>query len=78
MWLTIILGLAGSVLSGLLGWVGKAIGSAQDKLTGMKQQKAADDAATVADAVRAARAGSEVASETDEQVRADLSKDYRP
>lgn len=78
MWLTVILGLASSVLSGLIGWIGKAIGSANDKLTGMKQQKAADDAATVADAVRAARAGSEVAAETDEQVRADLKGDFRP
>lgn len=66
------------VLSWVTGLITGRIQRAQDRLQGMKDQKAADDQATIEAATKAARAGSEVAGESDSEVVNDLSKDFRP
>lgn len=60
---------------GLVQWGEALVQRAQDRKTGMEQQKLADDEATVAAATKAAAIGSEVAGESDRAVIADLRKD---
>ncbi len=76
MW-SLIGALAKGLLDSLLGLVLGRVQRAEDKLQGMNDQKVADDAATLAAAIEGARAGSEVAGESDAAVIADLQKDVQ-
>ena len=62
---------------GFVQWGESLVQRAQDNKAGMVAQRAADDEATVAAATKAARAGSEVAGESDAAVIADLKKDVQ-